>query len=120
MLTLAILKEKVSFNTKFVMLRCFMKEIISINVLFLMYWMLPFSTRIATENFTLPLKYLNKTYIHFLSLSMAILTTLLNKLKLLRNLQKQFFFLTWLKHILWINMKINIIFVNCNSYSIMT
>ena len=31
----------------------------------------------------------NKTYVHFPSLSIAILTTLLNKLKLISNLEKQ-------------------------------
>ena len=63
MLPLTTFKEKVSFNTKVVMLRCFIKEIISTNVIFrmywmlLMYWMLPLSSRIAPANVRLPLKY---------------------------------------------------------------
>ena len=59
-LPLTIFKERVSFNTKVVMLRCFIREIISINILFVMYWMLPLSSRIAPENFTLPLRYLKQ------------------------------------------------------------
>ena len=59
-LPLTIFKERVSFNTKVVMLRCFIREIISINIFFVMYWMLPLSSRIAPENFTLPLRYLKQ------------------------------------------------------------
>ena len=58
-LTTFTFKEKVSFNTKMSMLRCFINEIISINVIF-MYWMLPWSSRIAPANVTFPLKYLKQ------------------------------------------------------------
>ena len=55
-----------------------------------MYWMMPLSSIIAPANVTLLLKHLTKLIqYHCLSLSMAILTSLLKKLKLVRNLEKQ-------------------------------
>ena len=57
---ITIFMEKKSFNTEVVMLRCFIKEIISVNVLFLIYWMLPLNSRIIPANVILPLKYLTK------------------------------------------------------------
>ena len=49
-----------SLNTKVFMLRCFFKEIISINVPFLMYWMLPSGSIIYLASVILPPKYLAK------------------------------------------------------------
>ena len=60
-----------------------------------MYWMLPLRSRIAPANVTLPLKYLAK-FISSLSLSMVILTTLLNRLKLLGSLEKQLILVSYL------------------------
>ena len=54
-----------------------------------MYWMLPLSSRIAHAIVAFPLKYLKQNLSPLPSLSTTILTTLLNRLKLLRNLQKQ-------------------------------
>ena len=68
---------------------CFLKRLISINFVFLMYWMLP-SLIVTSANVTLLLKYLAKLiYRHCLPLSMALLTSLLRKSKLLRNLENQ-------------------------------
>ena len=58
MLSLTVFKEKVLFNTNIIILRCFMKEIIPSNVLFIMYWMLTLSCRISPANVALPFKYL--------------------------------------------------------------
>ena len=67
-----------------------------------MYWMLPLNSAVVPSNITLPLKYSNiqQNLTPLPITSMSILTTLLNKLKLLKNLEKnkRFFFWTaiWL------------------------
>ena len=97
-------KYKVSYNTKAVILKYIFKEIISINVFFLILWILPLSSRIAPANVTLPLGYLKKLlsplpipfYGHIYYTAKYI--KMINKS---RKTTKSF--ITWLYHISWIN-----------------
>ena len=54
-----------------------------------MHWMLPLSFIITPANATFVASQIfNKTYLHCQSLAMVMLTALINKLKLQRNLEK--------------------------------